>query len=81
MLKQFETDCEQEAFRWLPLSEVVVARAKKVYAGLPTSVFVRAADALHLACAAENGQPEIFTNDRAMVTAAPYFGVRAVDVI
>ena len=46
----------------------------------PRSVFVRAADAIHLICARESGFREIYTGDRHMTAAAPYSRMRAVTI-
>jgi len=40
--------------------------------------WLRAADALHLTCAAEEGCTTIHTSDRHMTAAAPAFGLQAV---
>ena len=47
---------------------------------VPKTVFLRAADAIHLACARDSGFTEIYTGDRHMTLAAPHFRVRAVTI-
>jgi predicted nucleic acid-binding protein len=69
------------AFRWLPLSEAVFERIENVFATLPATTFLRAADAIHLSAAAENQFREIYSNDASLITAAPHFGLRGIDVI
>ena len=46
--KQFDSDCAAGGFYWLPFSERLAARVVTVYAALPPSVHLRAADAVHL---------------------------------
>lgn len=81
VLAEFARDCEAGAFRWLPLSTAVVERVERTYAELAAGVFLRAADALHLACAAESGFTEVDSNDTHLLTAAPNFRLRGVNVI
>ena len=49
---QFETDCRREKFDWLPLTDAVMAKIAASFRSLPAVQFLRAGDALHLACAA-----------------------------
>jgi predicted nucleic acid-binding protein len=80
-LEQFFDEVRGGAFRWLPLSEVVFERIESVYVKLPANIFLRAADALHLSVAAENGLPEIYSNDTKLLAAARHFALVGVDVI
>lgn len=80
-LAQLAADTEAGLVRWLPFSNAVLARAEAVYRTAPSSVFLRAADALHLASASEHGFSEIFSNDRDLLLAAPLFGLRGTNLI
>jgi predicted nucleic acid-binding protein len=81
LIGQFEQDCEAGAFHWLPLSSAVIARLTKVYSGLPKNPPLRAADAIHLASAAENSFKEIYSNDIHQLAAATHFHLRGTNVI
>ena len=48
---------------------------------IPEGSRLRSDDALHLACAAENGFKSVFSHDRIMVASAPHFGLEGVDII
>lgn len=80
-LQEFLNETHDGAFRWLPLSEHVFERAEIVYARLPSTIFLRAADALHLSTASENGFREIHSNDAKLLSAAAHFGLRGLNVI
>ena len=80
-VEDFERDCRSGFWKWLELDNALGSRAFEVIRGLPDSVFIRAGDALHLACAAAKGFSEVFSNDRHLLKAAPFFGVRGTNVI
>ena len=81
ILTQLEQDTKAGGVRWLPIAEQTLARVEQVYRVAPPELFLRSADALHLACAAENGFKEIYSNDRQLLASAPLFGLRGVNVI
>lgn len=80
VIAQFDDDCGQGLWTWLPLTSSVVAKVAAVFARLPRTVFLRAADALHLMCAQEHGLLEIYTNDRQMSAAARHFRLKPLTV-
>ena len=81
VMRQFASDLDQGVWTWLPLTSPVFALAQKRYDDLSAKVFLRAADAMHLSCAAENGFDEIFTNDRHMLAACAAFGLDGRNLI
>ena len=80
-LRQLAEDENSQILRWLPANRTLIEDACAKVAGLPTTVFLRAADALHLACAKDAGLREIYSHDRHLLAAAPHFGLKGVDVI
>ena len=80
-LAQFFHDQESDLFLWQPLTDGVQKRVELVYRKAPPSVFLRAADALHLACAAEHEFTTVYSSDRHLLAAAPLFGLRGINVI
>ncbi len=80
IMAQFTDDCVQGLWTWLPVSTALVARAAAAFGRLPRSVFLRAADALHLVCAQEHGLREIYTNDRHMSSGARHFRLKPLAV-
>ena len=81
LLTEFDMDSDAGAYRWLPLSPAVVLRLTSTYASLPPAVVLRAADAIHLACAADAGFTRIFSNDSRLLAAAPHFGLKGENII
>lgn len=81
LLGQFDRDCGEHAFHWLPVSVAVIARVRDVFETLPVRAFLRAGDALHLASAAENSFRDIYSNDQRLLDAVSHFGLQGVDII
>ena len=81
VLQEFAAESQAGAFTWLPLSPAVFRRIERVCVNLPQNVVLRAADAMHLACAAERGLREIYSNDQRLLAAASHFGLNAANVI
>ena len=80
-LVQFATDQNSGAYCWLSLGESTLSRLQSIIANLESTTFLRAADALHLACAAEHGAKEVYSNDRHFLAAAPLFELKGINII
>jgi len=80
-LEQFLTDSKDGLFRWLPLTASIQQRLVQFFRKASSATYLRAADALHLACAAEHGFTEVYSNDRHFLAAAPLFGLKGMNVI
>jgi predicted nucleic acid-binding protein len=78
LMEQFALEAPTAKFRWLPLNHRVIGVAQVMISALPATVFLRAADALHLATAKQTGFSEIYTSDRHLLAAAPHFGLTGV---
>lgn len=81
LLAEFDKDCSAGAYRWLPLSPAVIARLTHAYAALPATIALRAADAIHLACAVDAGFSTVHSNDTRLLHAAGHFGLKGLNVI
>lgn len=81
LLGQFAADDRAGAFQWLPLAQETLACVAGVYGSLPAGVFLRAADALHLAAAAQHGFKVVYSHDAHCLTAATHFGLVGRNVI
>jgi predicted nucleic acid-binding protein len=81
VLHQFVRDEAADLWSFLPLPRSLIESACMRLGALPGRVLCRAADALHLTCAAVNGFHAIYSNDRHLLAAAPHFGLEGLDVI
>jgi predicted nucleic acid-binding protein len=80
-LNEFEQDENNGVWQWFSVTSELMEKARKAVLDLPATVFVRSADALHLACADEHGFEELYTNDRHMLHAARFFHVTGVNLL
>jgi len=80
-LDQFIQDSGDGLLHWLPLTDDVQRRLEEGFRKASATTFLRAADALHLACAAEHGFTKVFSHDRHFLAAAPLFGLKGINVI
>lgn len=81
LMGQFEMDSRSGGFEWLELTPSLYEGMAERFASLPAEAFLRAADALHLSCAASHGFAEVWSNDRHLLAAAPHFRLRGRNVI
>jgi predicted nucleic acid-binding protein len=59
----------------VPVHGTLLRRTGAMIISAPRDLFIRTADAVHLATAHEIGEREVWTNDRHMLAAAAYFGL------
>jgi predicted nucleic acid-binding protein len=81
ILKDFEDDEQSGVWQWFGVSSELLEKARRAVLGMPSTVFLRPGDALHLACAEEHGFQEVYTNDRHMLKAARHFHLTGVNVL
>ncbi len=79
--RQFDMDSTSGAWTWFPVTPPLLNEVRAAYESLPAGCFLRAADALHLATARDNGFKTVHSNDKALLAAAKHFGLRARNVI
>jgi predicted nucleic acid-binding protein len=80
-LRLLEKDEKAGIWEWIPVSAELIHEACKRVALLRSDIFLRAADALHLTCAAANGFKSIYSHDRHLLGAAKYFGLDGEDIL
>ena len=81
LMGQVQAHIDAGAFRWLAQDGEIFSRIRHVYQKLPAAVFLRAADAIHLATAAESGFRIVYSNDAHLLAAAKYFGIEGRNVV
>lgn len=81
MFDQFHADVRDGIIRLVPTTNSIVQRVEDVFRSAPTGVNLRAAEAIHLATAADSGFEDVYSNDRHFLAAAPFFELPVVNLI
>jgi hypothetical protein len=81
VIEQFLSDLADGIWTWLPLSSPLLTESSQIFHTLKPTVFLRAADALHLSCASRNGFREVYSNDRHMLAACKTFGLVGKNIL
>lgn len=74
LIHQFSDDWDFGLFTWLPLTSAIITRVKTMFLRAPSTLFLRAGDALHIACALEEG------TERSTPTMADFSKPRGISV-
>ncbi len=77
---QFAADDMRGYWSWLPLDSTIVEAAAKIFTTLPTSVFLRASDCIHLVTAIHHDFAAIFTHDKHQTASAVTLGLEPVAI-
>jgi predicted nucleic acid-binding protein len=77
---RFYQHVEEGLWKLIPVHEALLRRTSALIVSAPPDLFLRTADAVHLATAHETGERDVWTNDRHMLASAAYFGLRGRSV-
>ncbi len=72
---RFSEHIHEGLWKLIPVNEALLRRTSVLMVSAPPDIFLRTADAVHLTTANDVGEREVWTNDRHMLAAAPYFGL------
>lgn len=81
VFRKLELDERAGLWRWFSVTDQLVQQACHRMESIPSDVFLRAADALHLTCAVEQGFQEVYSHDQHFLAAATHFGLVGRDII
>ena len=76
----FLEDVGNDAWILVPVTNLILRRVELLTRTLPTSIFLRAGDAIHIVSAVEAGFHEIWTNDRHLLAATAHLGLQGRSV-
>jgi hypothetical protein len=71
----FSAHVDDGLWNLVPVTSSLLRRTGALIIAAPRDLFLRTADAVHLASALAIGEREVWTNDRHMLAAASYFGL------
>ena len=77
---QFAADDIRGYWTWMPLNTTIVDAAAKTFTSLPSGIFLRASDCIHLVTAIHHNFAAIFTHDKQQTVAAATLGLEPVAV-
>jgi predicted nucleic acid-binding protein len=77
---QFAADDLGGYWTWMPLNTTIVEAAARTFTTLPTNVFLRASDCIHLVTAIHHRFAAIFTHDKHQTAAAASLGLEPVAI-
>jgi predicted nucleic acid-binding protein len=77
---RFSEHIEDGLWNLIPVNEALLRKTSALMVSGPRDLFIRTADAVHLTTAHEVGERAVWTNDRHMLEAASYFGLRGQSV-
>ena len=72
---RFYLHVQEGLWKLIPVHEALLRRTSALIVSAPPNLFIRTADAVHLATAYETGERDVWTNDRHMLASASYFGL------
>ena len=78
--QRFYDHVEEGLWDLISVNDALLRRTSALILSAPRDLFLRTADAVHLTTAQESGESEVWTNDRHVLAAAPYFGLQGRSV-
>ncbi len=75
---QFDADCANGLWIWLPLDAALLEDGIRRYGILSPAAYLRAGDAIHLTCATVHGFSELYTSDPHLLEVAPHFDLTGI---
>ena len=75
LASRFSEHVRDGLWNLIPVNEALLRRTSALMLSAPRDLFIRTADAVHLATAHEIGECDVWTSDRHMLAAASHFGL------